>query len=174
MQLFNIEAAQKAWNMLSSKYSHRYKKQLSAWSRLSYHMRHSYSPYYDGGLLRVIAFFGESFPDHITKSETTFQAGPVTISISADPNSVQSSERYLLLQMAELFSKDDHLNSYIKNYTNAYHQSSKQPNDATMFHQLHQILAAEYTDAMNNGDDYSVARLKSLADMLSALSLMEF
>ncbi len=174
MKLFDVESATRAWNTLSSKYSDRYQKQLSAWSRLSYHMRHSYSPHYDGGLLRVIAFFGESFPDYITQNEVVFQAGPKTVSISSNLNSNQSSERYLLLRMAEYFSEDEHLNHYIKRYTNAYHESSKRVNESTMFDQLHEILETEYMDALRNGDNRSVIKLKALADMMSALSLMVF
>ena len=103
-ELFNPAEAERAWNQLSEKYSHRYHKKLSAWSRLSHRMRHSGFPDYDGGLLRVIAFFGDIIPDYQTEHEVVFQPGPMTFGISADPQAEDWNHRYLLLLMAEAFS----------------------------------------------------------------------
>ena len=173
-QLFSVEKAAKAWNGLCGKYSHRRKKDFTAWDRLSYHMRHSFSPVYDGGLLRVIAFFGASMPDDLRADAVIFQPGPMTASIGADPFSPDPAQRYLLLHMARLFSESTHLREYIKEYTNAYHRKSKSPDAPTMFNRLHELLASELADAVRR-DDYNARReLNDLAGMLRALGRMEF
>lgn len=172
--LFNVEMAENAWNKLSEKYSHRYDDTFSAWSRLSYSMRHSYSRHYDGGLLRVIAFFGESFPEHLTDDRVMFQAGPATDSISINPYADDQAERYLLLQMAKVFSEDEYLNRYIKEYTNASHREAKIPGRHTMFDRLRDMLVSELIQAERKNDAAAFIQLRQLAGMMVALSNMVF
>lgn len=175
MELFDIEAACKQWNGLSSKYSHRYQKTFSAWERLSYYLRHHYSRHYDGGALRVIAFFGEAFPEHITDTEVFFSAGPMSAGIGADPHSDRPSERYLLLNMAKAFSKDDHLNYYIKGYTNAWHdEKGRRSRNKPMFDTLHSLLVREIGTAHQKGDRREESKLRELAEMIRVISHADF
>ena len=174
MQLFDIEEASKHWNQLSSRYSHKSHKSFSAWEILSYYLRHNYSRQYDGGLLRVIAFFGESFPDYISDNEVIFQAGPMTASISSSYDSSDWREQYLLLNMAKCFSESEHLNRYIKEYTNAYHEAPQPLDNKTMYDVLHNMLAKELEYANHHGDSNALCKLNQLIAMIHCISIAKF
>ena len=174
MQLFDTIEASKHWNQLSSKYSHRYHKSFSAWERLSHYLRHNYSREYNGGLLRVIAFFGESFPDEISDKTVVFQAGPMTARITSDSDSDNWREQYLLLNMAKCFSEDEHLNHYIKEYTNSYHKESQPLDKETMFDDLHNLLDNELEYANLHNDSNALHELNQLVAMIRCISIARF
>lgn len=69
----------------------------------------------------MIAFFGEGYPEHIDTNTAAFQAGPAMFVIGTD-TAFEPENRYLLVRMAKVFRKNEHLNKHIKGYFNAYHK----------------------------------------------------
>lgn len=171
---FDSNTIGKKWNEITGVYSHRYDKHFTAWERLSHFYRKHYSRNYDGGVLRVIAFFGEEYPEYIDANTVAFQAGPATFSIGADP-SLEPEYRYLLVRMAKIFREDEHLNRHIKGYFNAYHKegSSRDSYESScirMFSQLHELLTEEIQRAEINNDLIEYNTLMSIATMAELLN----
>ncbi len=172
---FNAQLAAESWSRLSSAYSHRKKKTFSAWDRLSYYMRHHYSREYDGGLLRVIAFFGECFPDGLlTNTEVYFQAGPMSAHVVSDSDSQDVSGRYLLLLLAKIFSEDEYLHRYIKGHTNAGHTEREEGRSPAMFGELKRLLDEEINEAYRRNDTAAYLKLYELDGMLRSLCRADF
>ena len=169
---FDVRMADMAWKRVCAGVEARGPDRTvkrTAWQRLSRHMRHTYSANYDGGLLRVIAFFGDSFPLMLTDSSVVFEAGPMTGEISSSPTAPTVSGRYLLLRMAEAFNEDAHLRRYIKEYANARHGSPDSRIGDTMFRELNDRLDFERGAADRRGDAEARRRLQELTDMVKAL-----
>lgn len=172
MQLFDIDKVNKAWDSLCAKHSRRYNKTFTAWERLSYFYRHEYNRHYDGGILRVIAMFGEDMIDIIDEHSIAFQPGPVTYGVSANPNHVEAKCRYLLNCLGRCASEDEHVRSYIKEYVNAWHETPGRHSVGADFGTLHRFLVKELQAAQENGEREELDRLIRLRDMMVVLQRM--
>ncbi len=170
---FDSNTVGKKWNEITGVYSHRHDKHFTAWERLSHFYYKYYSHYYDGGALRVIAFFGEEYPEYIDANRVAFQAGPASFVIGTD--SSEPENRYLLVRMAKTFREDEHLKNHIKGYFNAFHEEgrSRASNEYScirMFSKLHELLTEEISRAKRNNDLAEYNTLMSIAAMTELLN----
>lgn len=172
MQLFDIDKANKAWDSLCAKHSRRYNKTFTAWERLSYFYRHEYNRNYDGGILRVIAMFGEGMIDIIDEHSVAFQPGPGTYGIGSNPIDAEPKNRYLLNRLGRCAGEDEHVRSYIKEYVNAWHETPGRHSVGADFSTLHRLLAKELQAAQKNREREELDRLIQLRDMMVVLQRM--